>query len=72
MSKYPCVHHWQIETPSGAPQVAAHCYRCGANRSFPTVTSSVDPAPSWKSPLPARTAAEAQRRTARRGAAAVG
>jgi hypothetical protein len=67
MSQFPCVHHWQIETPSGAPEVAAHCYRCGANRTFPTVTSSVEPPPSWKT-APSARLQENARRAARRPA----
>ncbi len=48
MAHGPCIHHWQIETPSGAPEVKAHCYRCGMNRTFPTVSSTADALPNWK------------------------
>lgn len=42
----PCVHHWRIETPSGAPTVAATCLDCGASRSFPTVAEP-EPSRRW-------------------------
>lgn len=46
MPTEPCIHHWRIETPAGAPEVQAHCYTCGASRTFPTAAQ--EPPPAWK------------------------
>ena len=40
MLDQPCIHHWQIEAPSGQGELNGHCYRCGADRAFPGVAAT--------------------------------
>lgn len=35
MAKRDCVHHWRVESPTGARTVRAKCKRCGRVREYP-------------------------------------
>lgn len=63
MPHEPCIHHWRIESPSGTPEVNAHCTLCGENRRFPTV-STADATTSWSSDATLFANSQKVRRTA--------